>query len=198
MSERREIARGADGALARDDGIDLAFQQAQQRIDDDRPHPRARLRQAVDLERRGEAHGVVAERRPGAGAVREDEIVLQLFELVRRDRDLRQLAESGIDAVDRHPLANDARDDGGAVGDRASLAVAEGEGDRRAGDAAQIGEAELAWLQGDGLGFGADWHAGVSQTIAIDCRGRVCGPIAAYLNRPNRCASSIATPRSPR
>ena len=106
---RRTDARAARGRRTRRpspcDGITgstSASMQREQRLDQHRAHARRRPRPGCRLQREdragrrasgsGDAH---------AGAVRQDEIVLQRLEVGGGDAALREPAEAGVDAIDR-------------------------------------------------------------------------------------------------
>ena len=78
MGERRQVSRGADRSLGRDDRIGLGVQEIEQRLDDLAPDARVAPRQGVDLEQEDQADDPVGQRRADAGAVRQHQAALQL------------------------------------------------------------------------------------------------------------------------
>src|SRR5205085_11207745 len=96
MRERREIAGRAERALRRNARIEAAVVEIEQPLDKERPHAGIAAREALNLEREGQAHGRVIEKWAGARGVREDDVSLQLFELVVGDARLRKAAEAGV------------------------------------------------------------------------------------------------------
>ena len=82
MRERREVARGADRALARNAGIGLGLEQPGEGEECPQPHAREALRQTADLENQHEPHHRIGQ--PGADprGMRQHEIALQGGELV--------------------------------------------------------------------------------------------------------------------
>ncbi len=101
VRERREVAGGADRALRGHDGMDAGVDEREQPLDHDRAHAREAAREARGLQHQDEPHGRVRERRADARRVRAHEIELQRRELVVGDARLRELAEAGVDAVER-------------------------------------------------------------------------------------------------
>ena len=101
MRERREIARSADRALAGHDRMDPRIDEREQLLDDDGAHTGVTAREARRLQHEDQAHGRVRERRADARSMRAHQIELQRRELVVRNPCLRELAEAGIDAIER-------------------------------------------------------------------------------------------------
>ena len=83
-----------------------------------------------------------------AGGMRQHDVALQRVEIGRRDAHAGQLAEAGIDAIDRLALGDDARDRRGARRDRRPAGGIE-LGAGAAIDRAPIGERRRAGLQDD-------------------------------------------------
>ena len=110
MRERREVARRADRAFLGNDRQHVGIEQREQGIDDVAAHTRHAMRKARGLQQQHQAHDRRCERLADAGAVRQHEVLLQLRQLVVGDARLRELAEAGVDAVDRlvarHQLAH--------------------------------------------------------------------------------------------
>ena len=132
MRERREIARGADRALARDHRNDVA---REHRCRAGRPSPAARRRRRAP--RLASFSAIIsrtiagAHRLADAGRVREHEVALQRRELVGGDAHVRELAEAGVDAVDRLALGDD-RVDVAALASIAGIAAGSSWTPRRA------------------------------------------------------------------
>ena len=147
VRERREVAGGADRALRRHDGMDACVHEREQPLDHDRAHAREAAREACRLQHQDHAHRRVRERRADAGRVRAHEVELQRREFVVGDPCLRELAEAGVDAVERlagrEPRAHrrERRLDG------APPALGEGKRIRAARDAAQVRERDRTGLQ---------------------------------------------------
>ncbi len=99
MRKRGEVAGGADGALRRNarmqSGIDQAFQKANQLAADSREP----LQEAGELQHHDESDDAVVQQRTGAGAVRQQDVLLQLGALRSGDARLGEQAESRVDAV---------------------------------------------------------------------------------------------------
>ena len=101
MRKRREIAGGADRTLAGHDGMDARIHQLQQPLDHDRAHAGESARKARGLEHEGETYRGIRERHADARRMRAHEIELQCRKLAVGDARLRELAEAGVDSVQR-------------------------------------------------------------------------------------------------
>ncbi|MGB8205922.1 MAG: hypothetical protein WCE83_14730, partial [Candidatus Baltobacteraceae bacterium] len=67
-------------------------------------------RQAGELERHHQPHDGARQRRADSGSMGEHDIDLELAQVGRGDRDAGELAEAGVDAVDRVALGDDRLD----------------------------------------------------------------------------------------
>ena len=103
MSERRQIAGGADGAFFRNAGHHARVKQRKQRVDQRDTHAGMAARQADDFGRHHQTRDVVGQQIAQTHAVRQHQITLQIRKAGGGNLRLRQLAEAGIDAV--HHLA---------------------------------------------------------------------------------------------
>ena len=101
MRERRKITRRANRALARHQWMDAGIDKLQQPLDQHRPHAGVTTRETRGLQHENEAHRGIGERRTDAGRMRTHEIELQCRKFIGRDAGLRELAETGVDAVER-------------------------------------------------------------------------------------------------
>ena len=149
VSERREIAGGADRALRRHDRRQSA---RQHRFDEAKrlgAHAGSALRKAAELQRHHQPHRFDGGRLADAGGVGEHDVALQLREIRGRDAHARELAEAGVDAIDRRAAIENARDRRGARRDARLMRGIER--DRRAApDRAPVGERSRAGFQRDG------------------------------------------------
>ena len=118
VRQRREVARGADAALARHVGHEAGVVHREQAVDDGGTHPRVAARQARRLRREHQPHDRRRQRRADTDAVRTNQVQLQGREVGFADARARQLAEAGVDAVDRGVAFGGAAHDLGAGGDR--------------------------------------------------------------------------------
>ena len=132
MGERRQVAGGADGALARDDRHDIALEQREHELDQPGAHAGVPAPQRAGEQQQHPAHDLVGERRPGADGVRAHEVDLELRGVGGRDPHAGELPEAGRDAVDRAPARERRLDDVAGGGD----ALAVGGVERRRGAAA--------------------------------------------------------------
>src|SRR5690606_1890793 len=106
MGERRQIAGRTNRSLGRDAGIYLMTQQRHQQAYDVAPHSGMPARQPDDLERKNEAHHLLAELRADAGTVGTDQVALQRRQIGWRNTRAGQLTEAGIDTIDRPAVSN--------------------------------------------------------------------------------------------
>ena len=101
MGQRGKIARCADRSLFRDHGGHASLDQLLQPFDNHGPDPGCPAPQRKALERDDEAHDLRIERRSEARAVRKHQIALERAEIGFADAHAGELAEAGVDAVDR-------------------------------------------------------------------------------------------------
>ena len=126
VRQRRQVARGADRALARHIRHEAGVVHREQGVDHRLAHARGAARQRRRLEREHQPHHRGGERRADADAVRADQVELQAFEPGGIDALAGELAEARVDAIDRraalrralhhgragaHPLARRLADD---------------------------------------------------------------------------------------
>ena len=147
VRERREVAGGADRALRGHDRMDACVDEREQPLDHDRAHARETAREARGLQHHDQPHGRVGERRADAGRVRAHEVELQRGELVVGDARLRQLAEAGVDAVERFAGGESRAHGGKRRFDRSPPAFGERDGVGAARDAPELRERDAARLQ---------------------------------------------------
>ncbi len=103
VRQRREVARGAHGALAGDDRKDVRREHPQKCFDRGDADARVSPRQRVGPQDHHGSHGRRRERLADACRVAANQVALQLLEVADRNRDVRELAEAGRHAVDGSP-----------------------------------------------------------------------------------------------
>ena len=150
VGEGREVPRGAHRALLRDDRQDVGPVEGEERLDDLAAHPGVAAGQAGDLEGDDEADDRRRERLPDPDRVGEDEVPLEELELLGRDVGRGEAAEAGVDAVGRLAAGHDGGDGRRPRVDGRQGGGIEVEGLAAAGDAAQVGEGEVAGAQEHG------------------------------------------------
>ena len=101
VGERRQVARRADRSLGRDHRQGVVLEEREQELDGAPAHARIAERQAGRLERQDQTDHGIGQGRAQPAHVRQHEPTLQLLDLVRRDAHGRELAEAGVDAIDR-------------------------------------------------------------------------------------------------
>ena len=101
VRERREIARGADRALARNDRQHVGIDEGGQRLHGGERDAGGALRQRIELHQQDQPRDARRQRRADARRMRAHDVDLQPVEILRRDARLGQLAEAGVDAIDR-------------------------------------------------------------------------------------------------
>src|SRR3546814_14618533 len=94
MRQRREVAGGADRALARDHRIELLVEKLDEAVDDAAADAGVAAREGVDLQQQHQAHDALVERLADAAAMRQHEARLQLGDLAGRDGLPREAAEA--------------------------------------------------------------------------------------------------------
>ena len=109
VRERREIAGGADRALAGDHRRQPLGQQRFEQFHGLDPHTGGALRQAAELERHHQPDDRYRHGTADAGGMRQHDVSLQCSKVRGIDPDTGQFAEAGIDPVDRRAF----REDGG-------------------------------------------------------------------------------------
>jgi hypothetical protein len=101
VGEGREIAGGADGPLRRDHRQHALAQDRDEKLDGRRLHARGAVGEARRLQRQDQPDDRLLQRLADAGLMGADDVDLQLRQLLRRDADAGELAEAGVDAIDR-------------------------------------------------------------------------------------------------
>ena len=101
MREWRQISGGADGALTRNARHETSVVNRDQRVDDDITHTRITARKARGFESKHEANDSGSQGFAHTHRVRANKIKLQRIQVRRADSLISELAESGIDTVDR-------------------------------------------------------------------------------------------------
>jgi hypothetical protein len=114
VGERREVAGRADRALRRHIRHEAGAADREQRVDHRFAHAGMPARQARRLQHKHQSDDRWRQRLADADAVGADQVELQAIELVGVDARRRQLAEAGVDAIDRRVTLRRALDDGGA------------------------------------------------------------------------------------
>ena len=150
VSERREIAGGADRALTGNDRDQVRLQAGRQMLDGGPAHARRALREARELERHHEPHDRNGQRLADAGGMREHDVALERREIGGADAHARELSEAGVDAIDRLALGDDGLDGLGAGLDGGAAILIE----RDLGaeiDAAPVGQGDGAGMKRYGL-----------------------------------------------
>ena len=144
VRQGRQVAGGADAALAGDHRQHAAVEALGQELDGLGPDPGMGLQQAVDAGGHQGPGLLLGQRLAHAGGLAADQVQLQLGQLPGRDDHGGELAEAGVDAVDRPALVQDPLDD---------LAVLHHPGQRRGveGDGLASGDAR----QGAGIQSGS-------------------------------------------
>src|SRR5207249_4096380 len=97
MGERGEIARGSDGALRWDDGMDAGVEHFAERVDDFRANAAEAFGEGVGSKKHHRAGFGFAEGRADTAGVRADQIDLQLADLLGGNTNGSEFAEAGID-----------------------------------------------------------------------------------------------------
>ena len=110
MRERREVAASADAALAGNERHGVGVDQPLQRLDHQWPYARITAAEAEQFEDDHQPRDAARQRVAKAGAVRQDQIGLQLGQALIGDAGVREHAEAGVDAVDGLAAGDDAID----------------------------------------------------------------------------------------
>jgi len=104
MRERREIPRGADRTLGRDQRDDALIQQREQGVHHRDTHARGAARERQRLQHHHQPHDVGGQRRAHPGGMAAQQVQLELREPLGRDSRGCQLPKAGVDPVERHAL----------------------------------------------------------------------------------------------
>ncbi|HEX6851539.1 MAG TPA: hypothetical protein VF139_09030 [Candidatus Polarisedimenticolaceae bacterium] len=103
VGEGSQVPRGPHRAPLGDERDDAASEHLHQRLEGLEPDPGVPSRETVGAQGEDRANDRDRQRIPHPRRVRAEEIQLQLGEAVVGDRDLREMAEAGVDAVDPRP-----------------------------------------------------------------------------------------------
>ena len=142
MREGRKIAAGAHRAFLRNDGMDLGIEQANKQLGELDAATAETLGEHVGAEQQHGARFGLAERLAHAAGMAADEVGLELGEMVAGDADVSQLAEAGVDAVDRLPRGDNALDKRAARGHALARGVSDGDGTTFERDGFDFGKSE--------------------------------------------------------
>ena len=115
VSERREVAGGAEGALLGNDGGNALVEHLEKHLNEEGAHAAHAAAQGVGAQEHHAAHDLVGIRLAGGGAVAEDQVGGEGVGHLLRHRNLGKVAEAGGDAVGHAALGGD------LLGERAGL-----------------------------------------------------------------------------
>ena len=116
MRKWSQIAAGADRALRRYHRRDTVIEQVDQPLDHHLTHTGKTLGQGVRAQEQHGAHDVARQSRADARRMGADQVVLQVGELIGRDRDGAEVAKSGVDAVGGFAAGNNRFDQRAGAG----------------------------------------------------------------------------------
>ncbi|MBA7609554.1 hypothetical protein ES703_16745 [subsurface metagenome] len=102
MRQGRQITAGSHRALGRDDRQDITVKKRPQLLYDFQTYSTVPLGQGDNFQQHGQADHICIQRRTDTDGMGSDEITLQCLVLVISDPHAAQLAETGVDAVDRN------------------------------------------------------------------------------------------------
>ncbi len=150
MGERGEIAARADGALLRNHRQQIRVQKGQKRLDHPGAHARVAAGKHMGPQEDQGAGRALGKGRADPGAVAPDQVELQSFELVRRNADVLEMSEAGVDAIDLIASGEDPLDHGMRL-----LDTPDGPGRQRHADTAarhgrDLLEAQIFAVQNEG------------------------------------------------
>ena len=101
MGERREVTAGPDRALRGDDRCYAMRQHRLQQRHDIPPNPRSTAPKRQQLQRHHQPDDVARHRIANTAAMRQDQVSLQLFSVLRGDLKPCELAKPGVHAINR-------------------------------------------------------------------------------------------------
>jgi len=104
VRQRREVAAGADAALLRDGRHDAAIEHLDEMLDQPDGDTGMSLHQRLDAKRQRQAGDADVQHRAPADGMAAQKVFLKVQDFLRLDPLTRQLAEAGVDAVDRAAL----------------------------------------------------------------------------------------------
>ena len=107
MSERSQVAGGAERALLRDDRSHALVEHLEQHLDEDGTNAAHAAAQSVGTQQHHAADDLVSIRLAGGGAMAEDQVGGELIAHLLGDGDLLELAEARGDAVSDAALSGD-------------------------------------------------------------------------------------------
>jgi len=111
VRERREIAGRADAAVPRDRRVDAPIDHVAEQVDYLGPHAGSAGCERVGSEQEDRPHDILGKGWSDTDRVAPHEIPLERAKLVVRDAHRREIAETGVDAVNRIVGASDLGDD---------------------------------------------------------------------------------------
>ena len=151
MAEGRQVAAGADAPLLRHQGDTPGVEHCHERLDQLGPHSARGPEEHVGPEQHDRANDGGRQWTADSGRMTADEIGLQLIELVGWNADVGELAEAGIDPVDRLTRLDGAIDQPATLEQRAPGLRVEGDANRGvAGDPDHILDQERLAVQNTG------------------------------------------------
>ena len=112
-----QVAAGPDGALTGDHGDQLALQHGLQQVGGLRPHAGRALGEAGQLQGHHQPDDIAGGGGPGSRRMAQHDVALQPSEVRVPDPHIGELAEAGIDSIDRRAGGQNARDRGRAGSD---------------------------------------------------------------------------------
>ncbi len=151
VSERGEVATGAERAMFVNGRDDVGVEQSQDRVDDhvtDTAEPHC---QCAGAQQHHRPHNFRLDQRAHAGSVRSDERALQLLTSLRRDHGGGEGPEAGRDPIDGFVLHGKALDDRRAPGDGFRSGRRKCDPGTAASDRDHLSRADARWTE-DNLG----------------------------------------------
>ncbi len=116
VGQRRQVTRGADGALRRNDRGQAAVKHGFEHVHGFDAHARGAVAEAGQFQRHHQADNGFRRVVADTGRVAEDDIALKRRQVGVVDTRRGQLTKAGIDAIDGLTLGQDTFDGGGAFG----------------------------------------------------------------------------------
>ena len=154
-----------------------AVEELQQHLREIGPNAGATGREGVRAEEQHRADDIDRERVAHAGGVASDEVALQRAQLADRDADGREIAEAGVDAVDRRFARGELRDELRGLRHASLRRAIERRGRAATGDREHVGDAEVR------AGQSQRWQlVGLLQVLPIP--GGELGVVARGPDRP--------------
>ena len=150
MRERRQVAGGADAAVPRDRRMHPPVDHVAKEVDDLGPNTGSACGEGVGTQNEDRAHDVRGKRWPDAGGVAAQEIALERAELVVRNAHGREVAESGVDAINGIVGLRDFCDDPRRLLDLPLRGAVEAHGDVAARDGDDVRNGEVVAREPEG------------------------------------------------